>query len=231
MTIAHDKPRFTRVYHLLVALLILGTGTALLSFGIWLSVHTHDPPFNLDYSGSSFFNIILNGHVIALILGAFFISTAILSLIALSHHCYGKGLRIAYVIMSVTLLTVLILTTIVSAVVIQNSYKVQFRQFVQQAWKRTGASNLDLVCELESSLQCRGFSDMDCIICKTGFERDCFPVRSICLVCPESASIDSNVGCYGKITGRIHRAFLPIAVVAGLLSALFTVDVVLTACL
>lgn len=219
-----------RIFHSMVAILILLAGGALLGLGIWMTVTGTGGPLNLNFSGQNFFNIVLSADIGAIVLGGFLLLTGLVSLIALLNECIGMTFRALYIVMASIILVALIIVTVIASLIVNNGDNKDIRSFVSKAWERTVESDPHVVCEIERKFNCRGFKDQDCILCKTGSEPEC-AATVLCAKCNSVSRPDPNVGCYPKIKNNIRHVFLPSAIVAGLLSAVVLVDVLLTCAL
>lgn len=229
----NDEVRLTRVFHTIVAILILLCGGALLAFGIWLAATGNGSSYNLDYGDDNILNVALSARTGSIILGGFLLATGMVSLIALGKQCLGKTFRVIYILMAAVILIVLVFITVISIIILRNRDQQDVRTFVRDAWKRSVGANADVVCEIEDSFTCRGFEDNDCTLCVTGLEQACSASNTVdlCARCPDAPVRNPAVGCYSKIIDRLRNLFLPIAIVSGILSAVVLVDMMFTCCL
>lgn len=223
----HGERRAVRVYHTMVAILILLAGGTLLGLGIWMTVTGSGGPLNLKYSGSNFFNVVLSADIGAIVLGGFLLLTALFSIIALLNQCIGMTFRSLYIFMAIIILTALLFITVVSSLVVHNGDNKNVRAFVSSAWERTVAQDAPTICDIESRYSCRGFKAGDCILCKTGFEPECDPTR-LCAKCRAMSAPNTDIGCYDEIKEEFRYIFLPMAIVSGILSAMVLLDIIFT---
>lgn len=227
----NDQFRFTRVYHTIVAIIILLAGGALLGLGIWLTATDNGGPFNLDYSGQSSVDFMLRTDVAAMVVGGFLLLTAIVSLVALSKALVGKSFRVIYVIMALVIFFVLVAITVLSIIVLRNINNFEVRSFVANAWVRTVENDPSVICGIEKTFKCRGFISNDCLACPTGLETECAAVSTFCAECGDIGAVDPSIGCFEEIISRFSNLFLPAAIVSGILSVIVLVDIFFTCCL
>lgn len=224
-----DQHRVARVYHAIVAVLILLAGGGLLGIGIWLTTSDADP-FDLDYSGDTIFQSALKVNIIAMAIGAFLLISAIASIISLSRQCIGRAFRIIYLILAVIILLVLFSVCVVSAISVRLGDTASGRSFVTAAWVNSIINKPAHVCAIERHFQCKGLFDAQCSKCDTGFELECRPNRIYCTPC---ADVDHRTpeGCFQKIKTRIRAVFFPMAIVSGILGGFVLSDIVVTSCI
>lgn len=226
----HDDRRTIRIYHALVAILILLAGGALLGLGIWMTLTSTGGPLNLEYAGDSFFNIVLSANIGAMVLGGFLLFTGLVSLIALAKEWLGVTFRILYVIMATIILAMLVLITVMSSLVITNGDKNEVKRFIEEAWERTVKNDPNTICEIENRFVCRGFKDGDCTVCKTGLEPEC-NATVLCARCTDQIPVNASKGCFQQILSTFKSVFLPAAIISGILSSIVLMDILLTWCL
>lgn len=221
----HEQRRFTRVFHTIVAVVILLAGGAALGFGIWLSVSKTANASKLEYGSNSSFRAWLMAPKVTIGVGIFLIATALVSLIALTKQCVGKAFRVLYVLMAIVVLLVLAAFSALSVFMLLNRHNESVRDFVRVAWVETVKTDPDTVCELEKVLQCKGFDSKECEPC-IGLEDDCG--IDVCAPC----GVDSfmEFGCYEQII-QLQSVFLPTAIVAGVLAAILLMDICFTLCM
>lgn len=217
----NDRNRAARVYHALVSILLLLAGGALLGTGIWLRVTDTAGPINLEYSGSSVFNWVLNFNIGLMLIGIFLIVTAIASLLALARKCLGATFKVIYVLMAVIVFLALAFIMVVSIVILVNDDSEVVKDFLSQSWNRTVQKNSKEVCRLEEHFNCRGFLDNDCVGCELGTEASCS--NPACAKCDRSANV--TIGCYEEIVDSVHKFYLPTAIISGLLAFVVLVDI------
>ena len=221
----HERNRGVQVYHSIVAILLLLAGGALLGVGIWLRVTDNRGPLNLQYSGESFFNFVLNISIGAIVVGVFLLVTAVVAMLALARKCIGVTFKAIFVILALIILAALVFICVVSVLVRVKGDSETVRDFVFDAWKLTVENSPDDVCTIETNLNCRGFSDFDCADC-TGL---ICANRDLCAPC--SSPVDPSVGCYTRIVNRLRNVFLPSAIVSGILSGVVLFDIIFVFCL
>lgn len=226
-----DQVRCTRIIHTIVAILILLSGAALLSFGIWLSVTGNKGPFNLDYTGDNIWKKLLIVPNIIMAMGAFLILTCIVSLISLSRNCVGVTARIIYIVLAIIIFIVLGVIFIGSIVLLRNRDNQSVENYVKDAWEGTVLNEPQIICDIEKEFQCKGFLNNDCD-CQTGLEQQCDLVRSRCVTtCSNPPSTYYDQGCYNKMVAKLVGVFFPVAIASGILIVLVFVDMICTCCL
>lgn len=222
--------RGVRAYHAVVAILILLAGGGLLGVGIWMTSTASGGPLNLQYTGDSFFNVILSADKGAIILGAFLLITGLVSLIALTRKLLGVTFRILYVIMATIILAILVLVTVMSSLIVANGDNAEVKKFVEEAWARTVSNEPTVICEIESRFQCRGFKNGDCTLCILGTEPEC-SATVLCAMCKDQVPEDASKGCFDEILSTFNSVFLPAAIIGGILSTIVLIDILITWCL
>lgn len=226
--IKHEHRRAVRVYHTIIAIILLIGGGVILGFGVWMKVSGNKGPLNLNYTENNFFNIILSAEVSSIILGCFFLLTGVISLIALTQKCIGVTFRVMYVLFATIILSVLVLIIIVCFLMVNKSGSNDVHEFVSFAWQKTVKEEPEKVCDIEKRFMCRGFTDGDCNLCHTGVEPDCITVSAWCAQCTAPAQGDMHLGCYDKIIANIQGVLIPLAVVSGIVCGVLLVDILTT---
>lgn len=222
----HEQYRFTRVFHTIVAILLLLTGGAALGFGIWLSVTNNANTYKLDFGNGNSFRSWLSASNITIGVGVFLLLTAVVSLIALTRECVGKTFRIIYALMAILIMLALVATCVISIVILRNRNDAEVRTFVRDAWEETIRNDNNTVCEIEKALECKGFDDDDCKVC-VGIENNCDV--DVCASCGISKFV--GVGCFEMIVDRLWSLFLPTAIVSGVLALVVLMDIFFICCL
>lgn len=167
----NDRHRRGRYFHLTICIILLVSGIALLSTGLWLritggSTATSGSPLSLHYSNDSFFHIVLNPDLWCLILTSFLLLTAFTCMMTLVSCCEKrKTVRILYMIMACVLVMMLTLTCIVCAMIVAYDDRAEIRRFIEQAWETSVANDVHVVCDIEDTLTCRGFEHGQCHDC------------------------------------------------------------------
>lgn len=243
-----------RVYHAIVAILILLSGAGLLGVGMWLRFTDRGEFLDLDFSGSSngAIEAISSTDVGAMVIGGFLILSGIISLIALSRKsCVGVTFRIIHIIFALVIFILLAGVCAASITFLAARNTSDVRNFFENAWENgVGDTNITspndveraqaAICKIESTFKCRGFDDNDCVACPTGAiitEPGCLTqTASRCAFCAtitgyERDSVDPSVGCYGDFVNTLSTAFLPSAIVSGILSIVVLIDIFFTCCL
>lgn len=229
-----DQRRFQRTYHSVVSILILFSGAALLTLGIWLTVSNRpNDLFNLDYVGDGgFFDVLLRTNVIAMILGGFLILAGVTALVALSRNWFGFTFRIIHFIMAILIFTLLAGICVAASLLTARRSDNGVKNFIRNAWTRTAKSEPSVICHIENSFECRGFNNLDCDGCLTGLEPACATVSDVCVECSNTEyEVDAKKGCYTKITSTLKDFLLPTAIIAGILAVVVFVDILFTFCL
>lgn len=225
----HEKNRFVRIFHAVVAILMLVAGGVLVGTGIWLQVSDNAGPHNLVYNDDAFWKFVLNFGVAGMIVGVFLIVAAISGLIALSRKCVGSCFKVVYVVMALLILVVLVFITALSSVIRARGDAEDTRDFLEDAWQSTVTADPDEICNLEEFYKCRGFNDNECKECSVaGDVRDCSPTAN-CARC--GVDTFAGVGCYDEIVASVSNFFLPVAIVGGILSGVIIVDIFMTCAL
>lgn len=214
----------------MVAILILLAGGGLLGVGIWMTSTGSGGPLNLDYTGDSFFNVVLSADIGAIILGTFLLLTGLVSLIALTRKLLGVTFRILYVIMATVILAILVLITVMSSLIVANGDNAEVKKFIEEAWARTVKNDASIICEIENRFECRGFKDGDCTLCVLGIEPEC-NATVLCAECRDQVPDDAEKGCFDEILSTFNSVFLPSAIIGGLLSTVVLIDILITWCL
>lgn len=244
----HDKRRFGRLLHIVVGLLILLSGGALLGTGLWMRLTGSGGPLNLDYSGDSFFRIVLSADIGCLILGSLLLFTGTISLLTLfCDDRRGRGVRITYVLMACIMVAMLTVTCVVSSMIVAYDDRAEVRQFIERAWERSVRDDVETVCDIEERLGCRGLEDGQCEMCdnasgkrrirmKMNNERQTKDDGCKCAVCSvkEMESEEESVkrdGCYDAIVKHFRKLFLPWAVGSAVLGAVVVMDIFVTWCI
>eukprot|EP00177_Eucheuma_denticulatum_P007473 GFKZ01013606.1.p1 GENE.GFKZ01013606.1~~GFKZ01013606.1.p1 ORF type:complete len:230 (+),score=29.27 GFKZ01013606.1:241-930(+) len=219
-----DRNRFVRIYHSLVAIIMLLAGGALVGLGIWLLVTDNGGPINLEYSGDNFFRVVLNFGIGSIIIGAFLLFTAIAGIFAMARKSLGVTFRIIYVLAALIIFAALVFICVISILILRNDDSPTVKQFVLDAWQRTiqDEARENDVCEIEQFYECRGFEDNDCVSCPLGTEAACQSLLN-CANC--GVPSDPAVGCYGRILDSIRDVYLPTAIVSGILALVVLVDI------
>lgn len=226
-----QPPRFTYVYHSIVAIITLLAGAAALSAGIWLNASKRGELFHLNHASGDVRSALLSVNVTAFVFGGYLILTGVASLIALGKGCVGATFRVMYLVVALILFVVLVATTAVSAVVLQRARNESLHSFLQDGWTTTAVREPEIICEIEAAFQCRGFDDEDCAECLTGLEPKCPSLNPICTPCTSNEPLRSSTGCYKHIQSILRRLFLPTAVVSAILAAVVLVDIFFLCCL
>lgn len=224
----HEKNRFVRMYHAVVAILMLLAGGALVGTGIWLLATDNAGPLDLEYSDNNVWSFVLNFGIGGIIIGGFLMAAAIAGLIALSRNCVGSLFKVIYIVMVLVVLAVLIFTTVVAAIIRARGDSEEVRDFLDSAWELTVKENPDEICRLEKFYECRGFEGEDCALCPLGIETQCATTKS-CANCGVATFV--GTGCYDEIVGSVRRFFLPVAIISGLLAVVVFVDIFITCAL
>lgn len=243
----------TRAYHSFVAVLLLISGVGALGVGVWLRFTDRGDFLDLDFSGTSngAIEAITSTDVGLMLIGAFLILSSIASLIALARNCIGYTFRVIYAIMAVIILVVLLGTCAASIAFLTNRNNSDVKDFFATAWENgvgegeitspdDVAKSQAAICKIESTFNCRGFEDNDCVVCPTGnvlTEPACAANNSSrCALCGTvtnvtASEIDVSNGCYNDIANTLRNAFLPSAIVSGILAVVVLIDIFFTCCL
>jgi len=223
----HQANRAATFYHTIVSLILLLGGGALLGLGIWLEVTSHGGPLDLKYGSGAFLNFVLQAGVLAIVVGAFMIITAVVALIALGRTCAGKTFRVLYIMFAMVILGVVILTAVVSWIIFARRKSPVVKDFFKDAWKRTLRKvGPKPICKIEQEFYCRSFDDVKC---KNETCADCTAV--IPTPSPVPAPIGNGTvvkplrSCYTAITKDFRNVYLPTAIVATTIAAFVVVDV------
>lgn len=224
----HEKNRFVRTFHAVVAILMLLAGGALLGTGIWLLATDNAGPLDLEYADNNVWDFVLNFGIGGIIIGGFLMIAAITGLVALSRKCVGSCFKVVYIVMALVVLAVLLLITVASAVIRARGDSQEVKDFLEEAWDRTVKENPDEICRLEEFYECRGFDDTDCSKCRLGIEAECSATVA-CANCGVATNV--GTGCYDEIVDSVRKYFLPVAVVGGVLSAIVIIDILMTCAL
>lgn len=224
----HSK-RGVRIYHSIIAILLLLAGGAMLGIGIWLRTTGRDIfKFGIPEDVGAFQDVSFSATLAAIGVGSFLLIAAVASLIGLTRKCIGFTFRFIYVIMALLIVAALIFICVVTTITIRRGSDGGIADFLADGWTSTAATDPQEICRIENTFQCRGFRSRDCAVCKTGLEEDCSQYPD-CVKCDTQNNPD--VGCYSKMYETLQRILLPIAIVSGILAALVLLDVFLTACL
>lgn len=221
-----EECRFTRIFHTIVAILLLLGGGAVLGFGIWLFVSGNGSTSHLHYRDGDSFRLWLSTSKLSIGIGVFLLLTAMASLIALTRRFVGKTFRTIYTIMGITVLLALITICGVSVVILRRCEDGDVRTFLQDAWVETAKDDRATICKVEKSLQCRGFNTDGCKAC-IGIEQECSIDE--CASC--GISRPTGVGCYEMFLKRLSSLFLPTAIISGLLAFIVLLDTFFACCL
>lgn len=223
-----ERSRAVRVYHSIVAIVLLLAGFGLIALGIWLTVNDSQGISNLDF-GDDLTNVLrffLQLHWLSLIVGGFLALAGIFSLIALSRNCVGYTFRVFYVVFAVLILLVLLAACVASSLIITNRYSDAVREVLYQAWETTQNLHPETICAIEERLQCKTFNDY-CGGCGDEGENSSF-----CTPCPTTCgAVDpfgEYYGCYYNIIYFLNDVFLPIAITSGIFSGVMLADIIAT---
>lgn len=227
----HEVNKGARLYHSLVAMLMLLAGFGLFGIGIWLQVTNNAGPLDLDYAGDNVFRVALRFPIASIIAGGFLIIAAIAGLFALARNCVGGVFRGVYILMAIVVLGVLLAACVTSSLIVDRDDSEAVRDFLEDAWERTVTGDKDsqiAICEIENFYGCRGFDNNDCDICVLGSEALCESSRR-CAKC--DVPTNPAIGCYGEIIDSVRDVFLPIAIASAVLSAIVLIDLFVTCAL
>lgn len=232
----NERNRLATHIHSIVAILLLLGGGALVGAGIWLLASDKGGRLPLDYTGSSFWNYVLNFGVAAIIAGVFLLVAALAALISLSRKCLGKVFRVVYVLMALVILAALLFIAIVSLLIVDKRDAQGVEDFVEEAWERSVTSNdsdlVEEVCKIQDRWDCLGFADNDCTGCENGEGTECDAAQQRrCPTCAAAPTRDASKGCFDEIKGTLKRIYLPMGIVASVLAAIVLLDVFVVCCI
>lgn len=228
----HEENRAVRLYHGFIAILLLLGGGALIGAGIWLRVSDKSIP-RLDYTGSTILNWAVSSAWAAIIVGCFLIITAVISLFALGRNCLGTTFKVIYIILALVILAFLVFVCVVAAIIRARGSDDNVKNALSDAWENTVVGdrgledNTSSTCGIERNLNCRGFTNNDCLGCETA--GGCLRAQ-FCANCTGTQPL-FETGCYDRILDRFNDVFLPAAIVTGILAAMVLLDVFITCCL
>lgn len=224
---------FPRVFHTIVAILLFFIGIGIVAVGIWLAVKKDDNLYTLNYDNADeVLDAFSKAYIAAFSIGGFMILTALFSLIALSRSLVGITFRTLYIICALIIIIVLILSTIVGSVVVNEVRNGGVRREAEYAWKRTASDDPRIICKIQCRYNCYGFSTGECSgIIQNQNELQRCNEYSRCPPCTENSVSENSRGCYGIIEDQSRTAGWLVAVFSAVLAVLLFVDIFLTCCL
>lgn len=221
----HEERRSGKMFHTIVAILLLFTGGGLIGFGIWLSVAEDTGPFNLDYTGDGdVFDVVLRTNILVLIAGSFILLSGISSLLSMAKKCVGHTFRVIYIVMAIVLFLVFAALCVISALVMARRENEDVEKFIRDAWERTVSNEESVVCHIENTFECRGFYDDDCKTLSPVFSQRCASCNNT------TYDVDSAGGCYSEITHLMRNVFLPVSIVSGVMALIIFIDMMIACC-
>jgi hypothetical protein len=220
---------WAKPYHSLIATLLVLSGSALAGFGIYLRVSKYRKDAFLDFAtaangSTDVLQKILQVDIAAMIVGAFLLVSGLVALFALARNCCGSMFRVFFFVLAVVILLSLAVIAGFAFFLLRYQGKASFRTKVQTVWGQQVRSKPNVICAIESNLQCRGFDNNDCKNCALGVESTCTAAQK--LLCAPCSNKTDNVaiGCFDDFRHTISRWFIIIGSVAGGLALLTFID-------